>query len=126
MIQNLDQDTKKAILDLLDKLSTIEYINPESIPNIDLYMDQITSFMDDQLEMSKRFEDDKLLTKTMINNCSSRASDVNGNIPKNVGHIIIQITKLIASKVLIPLFIFAPPLIYCYLYFIIKTKKCQC
>ena len=59
---------KKAILSLLDKLSGIDYINPESIPNIDLYMDQITSFMDDQLEMSKRREDDKLLTKTMINN----------------------------------------------------------
>mgnify|MGYP003304040780 CR=1 FL=1 len=61
-------EMKKAILDLLDKLNGIDYINPESIPNIDLYMDQITSFMDDQLEMSKRFEDDKLLTKTMINN----------------------------------------------------------
>jgi len=68
MIQNLDQDTKKAILDLLDKLSTIEYINPESIPNIELYMDQVTSFIDGQLAGSKRSEDDKLLTKTMINN----------------------------------------------------------
>ena len=63
-----NSDMKKAILSLLDKLSGIDYINPESIPNIDLYMDQITSFMDDQLEMSKRREDDKLLTKTMINN----------------------------------------------------------
>ena len=63
-----NSDMKKAILDLLDKLNRIDYINPESIPNIDLYMDQITSFMDDQLEMSKRREDDKLLTKTMINN----------------------------------------------------------
>lgn len=63
-----NSDMKKAILGLLDKLNGIDYINPESIPNIDLYMDQITSFMDDQLEMSKRREDDKLLTKTMINN----------------------------------------------------------
>ena len=63
-----NSDMKKAILSLLDKLNGIDYINPESIPNIDLYMDQITSFMDDQLEMSKRREDDKLLTKTMINN----------------------------------------------------------
>ena len=36
-------DMKKAIFDLLDKLNGIEYISPESIPNIDLYMDQITS-----------------------------------------------------------------------------------
>lgn len=63
-----NSDMKKAILSLLDKLNRIDYINPESIPNIDLYMDQITTFMDDQLEMSKRHDDDKLLTKTMINN----------------------------------------------------------
>ena len=63
-----NSDMKKAILGLLDKLSGIDYISPDTIPNIDLYMDQITSFMDDQLEMSKRREDDKLLTKTMINN----------------------------------------------------------
>ncbi len=62
------KDMKQAILDLLDKLNGIEYISPETIPGIDLYMDQITSFMDGQLEMSKRHEDDKLLTKTMINN----------------------------------------------------------
>ena len=68
MSNTSNPDMKKAILSLLDKLNRIDYINPESIPNIDLYMDQITSFMDDQLEMSKRRDDDKLLTKTMINN----------------------------------------------------------
>lgn len=68
MNKNVDQDMRKAILDLLDKLNTIEYINPESIPNIELYMDQVTSFIDGQLAGSKRNEDDKLLTKTMINN----------------------------------------------------------
>lgn len=59
---------KKAILDLLDKLNSIEYITPESIPNIDLYMEQITGFINEQLKLTKRHEDDKLLTKTMINN----------------------------------------------------------
>lgn len=68
MSNTSNSDIKKAILSLLDKLNGIDYISPESIPNIDLYMDQITNFMDDQLEMSKRREDDKLLTKTMINN----------------------------------------------------------
>ncbi len=68
MNKNVDQDMRKAILDLLDKLNTIEYINPETIPNIDLYMDQVTSFIDGQLAGSKRKDDDKLLTKTMINN----------------------------------------------------------
>lgn len=64
----MEKDMKHAILDLLAKLKTIDYIRPESIPSIDLYMDQITSFMDTQLADSKRHDDDKLLTKTMINN----------------------------------------------------------
>lgn len=68
MSKNVDQEMRKVILDLLEKLNTIEYINPESIPNIELYMDQVTSFIDGQLEGSKRNVDDKLLTKTMINN----------------------------------------------------------
>ena len=68
MNKNIEQDMRKVILDLLDKLNTIEYINPESIPNIELYMDQVTSFFDGQLAATKRKDDDKLLTKTMINN----------------------------------------------------------
>ena len=31
-------------------------------------MDQVTTFMDEQLAASKRYESDKILTKTMINN----------------------------------------------------------
>ena len=46
----------------------IDYIKPEDIPNIDLYMDQVTTFMEEQLVSSKRYTDDKILTKTMINN----------------------------------------------------------
>lgn len=64
----MEKDMKQAIIDLMDKLGTIDYIQPESIPSIELYMDQVTSFIDGQLAGSKRHEDDKLLTKTMINN----------------------------------------------------------
>ena len=53
---------------LIEQLNSIDYIRSEDIPNIDLYMDQITTFMDSQLEACKRYEDDKILTKTMINN----------------------------------------------------------
>ena len=53
---------------ILKSLSNIDYIRPEEIPNIDLYMDQVTTFMDSQLASTKRYEDDKILTKTMINN----------------------------------------------------------
>ena len=37
-------------------------------PNIDLYMDQVTTYLNGKFNTSKRHDDDKLLTKTMINN----------------------------------------------------------
>ena len=56
------------ILNLLRSIQNIDYITPDEIPQIDLYMDQVTTFMDEHLRSSKRFEEDKILTKTMINN----------------------------------------------------------
>ncbi len=64
----MDSETKKFLSSILQDLSRIDYVKPEDIPNIDLYMDQITTFMDAQLETSKRHSEDKILTKTMINN----------------------------------------------------------
>lgn len=61
-------DSKNILKSILDNMSRIDYIKPEDIPNIPLYMDQVTTFMDSQLASSKRYEDDKILTKTMINN----------------------------------------------------------
>lgn len=46
----------------------LDYIVPEDIPNIELYMDQVTTFMDTYFARSKRYPEDKTLTKTMINN----------------------------------------------------------
>lgn len=61
-------DSKDMLKSILLSLSRIDYIKPEDIPNIDLYMDQVTTFMDTHLASSKRYPDDKILTKTMINN----------------------------------------------------------
>ena len=61
-------DTKDMINSILDSVSQLDYIKPEDLPNIDLYMDQVTTFMESQLASTKRYEDDKILTKTMINN----------------------------------------------------------
>lgn len=61
-------DTKDMIQQILDSVSRIDYIKPEELPNIDLYMDQVTTFMESQLASTKRYPDDKILTKTMINN----------------------------------------------------------
>ena len=64
----MENDVKEFLSELLKQLKSIDYIKPEDIPNIDLYMDQVTTFMDEQLAASKRYESDKILTKTMINN----------------------------------------------------------
>ena len=61
-------DSSNLLESILKSLERIDYIKPEDIPGIDLYMDQVTTFMDSQLVSSKRYEDDKILTKTMINN----------------------------------------------------------
>ena len=58
----------ERIQDILNHLDTLSYIRPEAIPGIDLYMDQVTTFMDEHLKDTKRYPEDKVLTKTMINN----------------------------------------------------------
>ncbi|MDD6480755.1 MAG: DUF1836 domain-containing protein [Lachnospiraceae bacterium] len=64
----MENDVKEFLAQLQQKLKSIDYVKTEDIPNIGLYMDQVTTFMDEQLEACKRYEDDKILTKTMINN----------------------------------------------------------
>ena len=61
-------NTQDMIGSILESISRIDYIKPEDIPNINLYMDQVTTFMEEQLASSKRYPEDKILTKTMINN----------------------------------------------------------
>ena len=61
-------DDKDLLNSILASLNRIDHIKPESIPDIDLYMDQVTTFMDSNLAPAKRNPDDKVLTKTMINN----------------------------------------------------------
>lgn len=61
-------NTDDMLNSILSSLSRIDYVKSEDIPNIELYMDQVTTFMDAQLKSSKRYPEDKILTKTMINN----------------------------------------------------------
>lgn len=65
--QMLSEDNAYMV-SILKKMKSTTYVQPGEVPNIDLYMDQVTKFMDEHLESSKRRSDDKLLTKTMINN----------------------------------------------------------
>ncbi len=62
-------NTEDLLNSILESLDRIEYIKAEDIPDIDLYMDQVTTFMDTHLKNSSRNpSEDKILTKTMINN----------------------------------------------------------
>lgn len=61
-------DMNDMLNSILNELSHLQYVHPGDIPNIDLYMDQVTTFMDEQLASTKRYKEDKILTKTMINN----------------------------------------------------------
>lgn len=49
-------------------LNEVQNFNINDLPNIDLYMDQVTTYLNNKFSATKRYEEDKLLTKTMINN----------------------------------------------------------
>ena len=60
------EDLPNSIMESFDR---IDYIKAADIPNIDLYMDQVTTLMESRLRSSARYpQQDKILTKTMINN----------------------------------------------------------
>ena len=46
-------DDKSILKSILEHISGMDYIKPEDLPNIDLYMDQVTTFMEDQLCVHK-------------------------------------------------------------------------
>ena len=58
------QELKKHIRELI----RLDFITPDEIPGMELYMDQLTRYMDKHLGSTLRDESDKALTKTMINN----------------------------------------------------------
>ena len=65
----MDMNVEQLLEKVLYSFSEIDYIRTGDIPAIDLYMDQVTTFMDSKLKNSTRNpEEDKILTKTMINN----------------------------------------------------------
>lgn len=66
-----DLGTESSLIDkLIQNAFDDTDIYPDEIPNLDLYMDQILTLIENGLSKNKRFEDEKILTKTMINNYS--------------------------------------------------------
>lgn len=61
-------NSRNRLNDILHQLAEIDYVHPQDIPNIDLYMDQVLTFLDQELGTVREATEDKAMTKTMINN----------------------------------------------------------
>lgn len=61
---------KPRLINIIDHLCRNEEIDLAAIPDMELYMDQLLSFLNARLAPFKRGPEDKGLTKTMINNYS--------------------------------------------------------
>jgi hypothetical protein len=59
---------KEELYPLIDEIIPDQPIALGDIPDIELYIDQVTDFIEKKLSLHKRNSKDKLLTKTMINN----------------------------------------------------------
>jgi hypothetical protein len=53
---------------LIETLGLDQQLTLEEIPKIDLYMDQVIQLFESKFDLVKRNDQDKILTKTMINN----------------------------------------------------------
>ncbi|MDM5328807.1 DUF1836 domain-containing protein [Neobacillus sp. CF12] len=56
------------INEIIDQLGLESNLMVDEIPNIDLYMDQVIQLFENKFADSKRNDEEKILTKTMINN----------------------------------------------------------
>lgn len=54
--------------EIINNIDLGSMLNTGDIPEVDLYMDQVMQIFEQQLGQGKRKEEDKVLTKTMINN----------------------------------------------------------
>jgi hypothetical protein len=59
---------ENSFFSIIEELGQGGDIRISDIPDIELYMDQVTTFIDSKLKYHKRTLKDKILTKTMINN----------------------------------------------------------
>ncbi|NDL66670.1 DUF1836 domain-containing protein [Anaerotalea alkaliphila] len=61
---------REFLQEVLETVQEHDTVRSGDIPPIDLYMDQVTTFMDEHLGVFMRDSQEKTLTKTMINNYS--------------------------------------------------------
>ncbi len=89
---------KEEIIEILEMLTKNNTINEEAIPNIDLYIDQLTTFVEENIYSNK----ENMLTKSMINNyCKNKVIQTSVKKRYSKSHIMLLIiiyhTKSIIS-----------------------------
>ncbi|MFA7206355.1 MAG: DUF1836 domain-containing protein, partial [Saccharofermentanales bacterium] len=62
-MENIDK-----IIEWAQSVKDTDIVNWEALPDLDLYMDQVLTYMDRQLSLFQKDEENKLLTSSMINN----------------------------------------------------------
>ena len=62
-MENIDR-----IVEWADAVQKNDIVHWDALPDLDLYMDQVLTYMDRQLSLFQKDEENKLLTSNMINN----------------------------------------------------------
>lgn len=84
--------TEEQIFDLIDSLQLDSQITIQDIPDLDLYMDQLITLFEKHLAPTKRRPEDKLLTKTMINNYTKNKILISAQKKKyTVDHVLLML-----------------------------------
>ena len=58
MVVHMHIDTKNLLNSIMDSFDRISYVKSSDIPNIDLYMDQVTTFISKDDALSRRWQGD--------------------------------------------------------------------
>ena len=67
--KKMEKTMDELLAEIMRRVDRLTYVKPEEIPSIDLYMDQVLTFINKRMRHLTRFpKEDKILTKTMINN----------------------------------------------------------
>ncbi len=67
-VKVLKKTNEERLQDLMSYMDRLTHIEPEDIPDINLYMDQVTTFMNERIAGTRHNPDEVVITKTMINN----------------------------------------------------------
>ena len=94
-------DFNQEIMEMAEKIAQASLVQIDDIPKIDLYMEQVLSFLEQEMGDSLRQKDETVFTKTMVNNYTKE-----GILPRpqkkkyNKSHIIMLTYIFILKQIL--------------------------